>query len=128
MTLEASHAPRIPLQLSRSRVIASIQIELTEAVLVQFRRDLLDFVRSHGATGVVVDLRGVEILDSEEFEALRRTLAMVRMLGAETVVAGLRPGVVACLVELGVDTRLLRAAIDVDAAIDLLAELDAERP
>lgn len=121
--MQDSLAQRIPLQLSRGRVIASIQIDLTERVLVQFRRDLLEFVRAHGANGVVLDLHGVAVLDGEEFEALRRTLAMVRLLGAETVVAGLRPGVVAALVSLGVDTSAIHAAIDVDGAIDLLADL-----
>jgi len=124
---DATRAHGIPLQLSRGRVIASIQLELTEPVLIRFRQDLLEFVRVHAATGVVVDLNGVEILDSEEFVALTRTLAMVRLLGAETVLAGMRPGVVACLVELGIDTDDTLAALDVDAAIDLLHDLDEAR-
>lgn len=111
---------RIPLQLSRGRVVASLQVDLTDGVLIQFRRDLLEFVRSSGASGVILDVSGVAVMDVTDFEALRRIVATVSILGARTVIAGMRPGVVAALIELGIDDRGILAAPDLDGALELL--------
>lgn len=114
---------RIPLQLVRGCVVASIQIDLDRAVLEQFRGELLAMLHASGAQGVVLDLSGLQIMDLEDFEALRRTISMAAVMGAETVVAGLQPGVVSSLVELDADTGSLHAALDMDDAFRVIAEL-----
>ena len=58
----------IPLQLSRNCAIASIQIDLTEEVIHQFRKELLAFVQTTGATGVIIDVSGVDIMDIDDFD------------------------------------------------------------
>ncbi len=62
---------RVPLQLLRGRIVASIQTDLSDAVLRRFQTDLLTFVQASAATGVVLDVSGVEIMDVEEFNGLR---------------------------------------------------------
>ena len=118
--MDETGVQRIPLQLSRNCVIASIQIDLTDEVLDQFRKDLLDRLQSSGAAGVILDLSGVEILDVEDFEALRRTMAMAAIMGARTVIVGLRPGVVSSLVELGADVDGVEAVLNLDDACHLM--------
>jgi rsbT antagonist protein RsbS len=127
--------PRIPLQVSRDCVVASIQVDLSEAVLRQFRTDLLGMLHSSGASGVILDVSGVEIMDREDYEALRRTMAMARLMGARCILAGLRPGVVSSLVELDVDLEEIEAALNLDEALRLVEEAggmegrgDAEEP
>ena len=115
---------RIPLQLSRDYVVASIQIDLSEEVLKQFRSDLLESLRSSGARGAILDLSGVRIMDSADFEELRRTMAMAAVMGAKPVVCGLQAGVVAALVDLGADIDGIDAARDLDGAFELLDTLE----
>jgi hypothetical protein len=45
---------------------------------------------------------------------------MSTIMGAESVLVGLRPGVVSALIEAGADVDGLRAAINLDAAFALL--------
>jgi len=111
--------PRIAIQVSRDIVVASIQIDLEEAVLAQFQEDLLDCIHGSASRGVILDVSGLETLDAEEFVALRRIIEMARLLGAESVLVGLRPGVVSALVETGADIDGLRAAINLDTAFAL---------
>jgi hypothetical protein len=59
-------------------------------------------------------------MDVADFDALRRIVATVSILGASTVIAGMRPGVVAALIELGIDDRGILAAPDLDGALELL--------
>ena len=119
MTLYAD-IPGVAIQVSRDVVVASIQVDLDDDVLARFREDLLRRVHETGSRGVILDLSGLETLDSEEFAALRRIITMSTIMGAESVLVGLRPGVVSALIEAGANVDGLRAAINLDAAYALL--------
>ena len=108
------------MQLSRGVVVASIQVDLDDDVLARFREDLLERIHATGAKGAILDVSGLATLDSEEFTALRRIMAMTRLLGAESVLVGLQPGVVSALMETGADVDGLQAAINLDAGFALL--------
>jgi rsbT antagonist protein RsbS len=112
--------PGVAIQVSRDVVVASIQVDLDDDVLARFREDLLRRVHETGSRGVILDLSGLETLDSEEFAALRRIITMSTIMGAESVLVGLRPGVVSALIEAGANVDGLRAAINLDAAYALL--------
>ena len=112
--------PGIAIQVSRGVVVASIQVDLDDDVLDRFRQDLLDRIHETGCRGVILDVSGLETLDSEELAALRRIIAMTGLMGAESVLVGLQPGVVSALIEAGADVDGLKAAINLDAAFDLL--------
>ena len=120
---ESGSVIRIPLQVSRDCVVASIQVDLSEEVLDQFRTDLLELIGSSGASGVILDLSGVEVMDFQDFDALRRTAAMADLMGARTVLSGFNAGVVSSLVELEADTEDVVAALDLDEAFRVMEEL-----
>ncbi len=122
--MESSSTIRIPLQLSRGCVVASIQIDLSDEVLRQFRVDLLELLATSGASGVILDLSGVHVMDHQDFEELRRTIAMANIMGAQTVISGLLPGVVSSLVDLGVDTDGINATLSLD---DAFRQMDSLR-
>jgi len=119
MTLYAD-IPGIALQVTHDVVVASIQVDLDDDVLVRFREDLLRSLHETGSRGVILDVSGLETLDSDEFAALRRIITMCTIMGAASVLVGLRPGVVSALIEAGADVDGLRAAINLDAAFALL--------
>ena len=107
------------MQLSRGVVVASIQVDLDDDVLAHFREDLLERIHETGSRGVILDMSGLETLDFEEFAALRRIMDMTGLMGAESVLVGLKPGVVSALIEMGADVDGLRTAIDLDAGFAL---------
>lgn len=117
---------RIPLQLSQNCIVASIQVDLSEELLRLFREDLLKLLQSSEADGIILDLSGVEIIDAEDWEAIRGTMTMANLMGARSIVAGLRPGVVSALVELEVDVEDIDAALNLDEALKLMAALRVE--
>ncbi|MBW2287867.1 MAG: STAS domain-containing protein [Deltaproteobacteria bacterium] len=112
--------PGVAIQVSRDVVVASIQVDLDDDVLARFREDLLGRIHETGSRAVILDVSGLETLDSAEFAALRRTITMCSIMGAESVLVGLRPGVVSALIEAGADVDGLQAAINLDAAFALL--------
>ena len=131
--MQDHNVSRVPLQLVRNCVVASIQVDLSEGVLSQFRTDLLAMLQQSSAASVILDVSGVEVMDLVEFEALRQTVDMARLMGARTIFSGFRAGVVSALVELDAEVESIDAALNLDAAFDALetepeADLDTADP
>ena len=120
--MQSDAVQRVPMQLTRGCVVASVQVDLEDEVLRRFQTDLLEYVHTANASGVIIDLSGVEIMDADDWEALRRTLAMAKLMGARSVVAGLRPGVVSALIELGVDAEGIETVHSLDEGLELFAQ------
>ena len=93
-----SDVPRVAIQVSQGVVVASIQVDLDEDVRARFQDDLLRRVHETDSAGVILDVSGLDTLDSEEFAALRRMTTMAGLLGADVVLAGLGPGIVSSLI------------------------------
>jgi rsbT antagonist protein RsbS len=108
------------MQVSRDVVVASIQVDLDEGVLARFQEDLLGRVHETGSRAVILDVSGLETLDAYEFASLRRIITAIAIMGTESVLVGLQPGVVSALIEMDADVEGLRTAIDLDAAFALL--------
>ncbi len=118
--MTASSVQRIPLQVVRGCVVASIQIDLTPEVLRQLRNDLLACVQKSRATGVILDVSGIDILDMDDFNGLRSTMEMAEVMGARPILSGLKPGVVSALIDLGADPEGVNAVLNLDDAFQLL--------
>ena len=118
--MTASSVQRIPLQVVRGCVVASIQIDLNPEVLPQFRSDLLECVQKSRASAVILDVSGIDILDMDDFKGLRSTMEMAQVMGARTILSGLKPGVVSALIDLGADPEGVNAVLNLDDAFRLL--------
>jgi rsbT antagonist protein RsbS len=108
----------IPIQLNNNCVIASIQVELNERLIVLFREELLKYIQHVEAKGVILDLSGIELIDYQDFNGMRSIISMIKLMGFETVISGLKPGVVASLIMLNVSMDGIRAAADLDDAFN----------
>jgi rsbT antagonist protein RsbS len=124
--MSVGDAQQIPMQLSRGCVVASLQIDLSEEVIARFRKDLLGFLHTTGADSVILDVSGLDVIDGNDFNALKLAMSMAQLMGAHSVVSGLKPGVVSSIIELGVETRDVNAALDLDDAFDVIERLRTE--
>lgn len=119
---------RVPLQLLHGSIVASVQVELSEDTLHRFQQDLLELLRASRAHAVILDLSGVAILDSADFESVLRTLRMAAILSATPVIVGLRPGIAASLVELGMDAGQIATCMSLEQAFALVNRRSPAQP
>lgn len=119
-------AARVTLNLFRGCLVATLQVDLTSGVIERFQQDLLGQLAATRATRVVFDCSSVEVMDPDEFEGLRRVAAMARLLGARVVLAGLRAGVVASLIAMGVEGGGRPTALSLDDAFDVHDRADRD--
>lgn len=64
---------------------------------------VLEEVSERSARFVILDLTGVELVDTSTADRLLKLAASVRLLGAECVISGIQPAVAQTLVSLGVE-------------------------
>lgn len=128
MTESWSEVARVPLQLLHGSIVASVQVELSEGTLHLFQQDLLELLRASRARAVILDLSGVAILDSADFESVLRTLRMATILSATPVIVGLRPGIAASLVELGLSAGEIATCMSLEQAFALVNRRNTVKP
>lgn len=68
-----------------------------------------------------MDLSGVNLLDDHDLYDLRKLVQSAELMGAQVVLAGMRPGVAIGLTMLNVEDDWIQSARTVDAAMEVLA-------
>src|SRR5919112_3426338 len=101
-------------------VIASIQSDLSDTQVLELRDELAEFVGRVRARGLIVDVAALDVIDSFVARALRSIAITARLRGATTVIVGIRPDVAIAMVQFDLNLNSLRAALDLDEAIEIL--------
>ena len=114
---------RVAMHISRGYLIVPIQIELYDEIILQIQKDILERVKETGVKGVIIDVSGVEIIDSFLAQAICDTVRMASMLGATTVLTGLKPEVAASIVDLDIDFKDIQTAVNLEAGFQILEPL-----
>lgn len=117
----------IPVLRIGSTLLASIQVELRDTIADAFQEDILQTIAKTGATGLVIDITGLEMVDSYVGRVLTNTGRMATLMGTHAVVVGMRPVVAATLVRMGFRMEGVLTALNVDAGLALVSELIARR-
>jgi rsbT antagonist protein RsbS len=111
---------RIPILRMGDFLLVTIQVDIHDRLALTLQDDLSNAVVKHAARGVLIDISGLEIVDSFIGRVIGDIAAITRVLDAETVVVGMRPAVAITLVELGVALPGVRTALDVERGMQLL--------
>ena len=111
---------RVPVLKIGQVLLVSIQVDLEDQIVLDLQDDLAERIVATGATGVVIDITALEIVDSFVGRMLANTAAISRMLDAETAVVGMRPAVAITLVELGLSLGGVRTALTLEKGLALL--------
>jgi len=114
---------KIPILRIKDTIIVSLQDDLTDKRAIQLQDDLLQKIYSTKTRGVLIDISVLDIVDSFLGRILSDTANMIRLLGAELVIVGMRPSVAITLVELNLQIDNVATALDIDQGIEKLAIL-----
>ena len=105
-------------------LLVTLQGDLYDGTAERLQQDIGEEIVRSRVAGVVIDISGVDIVDTFLGRVLAEIAANARLLAAQTVVAGMRPAVALTLVELGLTLPGLRTALSTEAALDLLGRPD----
>ncbi len=114
---------KIPILAMGHFLLITIQVDMHDRLVMALQDDLTTRVVKDRAKGVLIDISSLEVVDSFIGRMLGNIAALTRMLGAETVVVGMRPEVAITIVELGLSLESVHTALTVDKGMTLLTSL-----
>ncbi|MFG6413086.1 STAS domain-containing protein [Roseateles sp. DC23W] len=117
---------RIPILQIGRRLLVTIQVDLLDQTALALQEDLSNKIERTGATGVLIDISALEIVDSFIGRMLAHISSIASVLGATTVVVGMQPAVAITLVELGMSLDGVRTALNVERGMAVLDQANEE--
>ena len=104
-------------------IIVPIQVELHDRAAIKLQEDILNSIEAHGASGLLIDVSAVSIVDSFLARLLGETGRMAGLMGAVTVLVGMKKEVVMTLIQLGMPVTDLNTALNLEDGLTFLKQL-----
>jgi rsbT antagonist protein RsbS len=111
---------RIPILKMGRFLLVSIQVDMHDKMASSLQELLTTRIASDRATGVLIDISALDVVDSFIGRMIADTSAMACVLDAETVVVGMQPAVAITLVELGLLLTGVHTALNVEKGMAML--------
>src|SRR5205814_5182332 len=111
----------VPVLKQGDYLIASVQSVLSDEDLLQLRDDLSNRVGQYRSRGVIIDVTVLDVIDSFATRTLRAIAHMLKLRGADTVIAGIQPDVAFAMVQLGLTLEGIGTALDLEEGLAYLA-------
>jgi rsbT antagonist protein RsbS len=111
---------RIPILKLGDFLLVTVQVDMHDQLALTLQDDLADRIVAQRARGVLIDISGLDIVDSFIGRTLGTIAGIARILDAETVLVGMQPSVAITLVELGLSLPGIRTALNVERGMQVL--------
>ena len=111
---------KIPILRMGKFLLVTIQVDLYDRLALNLESDLVQMVSKTGASGVLIDISALSIVDSFMGRILGNIGSMSKIMDAETVVVGIQPAVAITLIELGLELKGVHTALNVEKGMELL--------
>jgi rsbT antagonist protein RsbS len=114
---------RIPILRLGRILLTSIQSDLTDDDASALQVDVLGLFRNDEVDGLVIDISGLDVVDSYMARLLNETARMVRVMGGEVVLTGMQPMIALTLIEMGREIIGMSSALDLETGLARLREI-----
>jgi rsbT antagonist protein RsbS len=98
-------------------LLTTVHIELDDRVAEAFQKDVLRAIEKADATGLLIDISGLDLVDTYVARILAETGRMAKLMGTSTVLVGMRPEVAATLVRMGYTLDGVETALNVEEGL-----------
>ena len=118
---------RIPILRMGDILLVTIQVDMQDQTALGLQDDLAEKISKTGASGVMIDISALEIVDSFVGRMLTSISGIAKILSATTVVVGMQPAVAITLVELGMSLEGVKTALSVERGMEMLRRAREEQ-
>lgn len=110
----------IPILRIGKTLITTVHVELRDDVAQAFQGDVLSTIEKTGASGLVIDISGLDTVDTYVARILAETGRMAKLMGTTAVLVGMRPEVASTLVQMGYAMDGVLTALNLESGLALL--------
>jgi rsbT antagonist protein RsbS len=117
---------RIPIIKLWHLLLVPLQGELTDDLASQLTTEVLDHIHKLGCSGLVIDITGLWMVDSHLCAVLSQLSAAASLMGARTLISGMKPDIALTLETMGVELKGVSTTLDLEGALQLLGVRNPE--
>jgi rsbT antagonist protein RsbS len=101
-------------------LLVPLQGEMTDDVASRLMSEVLERIYRDGSSGLVIDITGLWIIDSHLCSVLSQISDAASLMGAQTVICGMKPEIALTLETMGVHLDNITSSLDLEGALALL--------
>jgi len=113
----------IPVLKIHDLLLVTIQTELYDKIAIRLKEDIVNLLEKYNSKGILLDISGLDIVDSFMGRMINEIAAIAKLMGTETVVVGMRPAVAITLVDLGLEMDNVYFALNVEKGFEIFKGL-----
>ena len=114
---------RVPIIQLSGVFIVCIQVALDDSLVLKLKEDVARTLHRLGGRGLIIDLTGIDIVDSYISRTLYDIAAIARLMGVPTVLCSMAPHIAMTLAQMGLDMPGVLSARDLDCAHRMLGQM-----
>ena len=111
---------RVPIIKIWDILLVPLQGEITDEVAARLKGDVLERIHADGATGLVIDVTALWMMDSHLCSVISRLAAASSLMGARTYLCGMNPDIALTIHAMGLDLESVQATLSLEEALELL--------
>ena len=101
-------------------LLATLQEAMHDNAAIRFGDDILRRLKDTTVNGLIIDLSGIDVVDSFMGRTIGEIANSANLIGAEVVMIGLRPDVAITMVEMGISLGNVYPLLNLDLALKFL--------
>jgi rsbT antagonist protein RsbS len=111
---------RIPIIKLWSLLLVPLQGELTDNLANQLTTEVLARIHEQGCSGLIIDITGLWLVDSHLCAVLSELSSAASLMGARTLLSGMKPDIALTLETMGVELKGVRTTLNLEDALSAL--------
>ena len=101
-------------------LLVPLQGELTDDLADQMTSEVLERIHRDGSSGLVIDITALWMVDSHLCSVLSQLSASASLMGAKTVICGMKPEIALTLETMGVQLGSTATTLTLEGALEVL--------
>jgi rsbT antagonist protein RsbS len=111
---------RIPIIKLWTLLLVPLQGELTDNLANQLTTEVLARIHEQGCSGLIIDITGLWLVDSHLCAVLSELSSAASLMGARTLLSGMKPDIALTLETMGVELKGVRTTLNLEDALSAL--------
>lgn len=101
-------------------LLIPLQGDITDDVAGRLVSEVLDEIHEEGSSALIIDITGLWLVDSHLCSVLSQLAAAARLMGARTIISGMKPEIAMALETMGIGLENVTPTLDLETALDVL--------
>lgn len=119
---------RIPIIGFWDLLLVPLQGDMTDDMAARLVSEVLDRIHRSGSSGLMIDITGLWLVDSHLCSVLSQLAAAASLMGARTIISGMKPEIAMALETMGIRLENVTTTLDLETALGILGVSRPDAP